>query len=134
MKKLKTELIKSLRRNPQNINEPYVRWRDGRTLTRLEYSNEIENETEAGIQALEGMIELAAHIMKKENERGYSKLVTEKIYPISDILDKGKDYFTGLDAFCNPVRNNMVNPNIMFDQDSIDLIPSDATHFIIYHR
>ena len=65
--KLKTELVARLRRNKQNIDEPYLVSRD-KKYTRGEIATEIELETEIGINMLTNMIMLAIDITSRHEK------------------------------------------------------------------
>lgn len=59
--KLKTELIRQLIKNKQNMDIPYFIKGD-KTYTRQQLANEIENDTPLGIELLTSMLTLAIDI------------------------------------------------------------------------
>lgn len=64
--RLKNSLVKSLIRNEQNVDEPYL-YSNGKHWTRREISEEIKNETEFGISQMTNIMVLSLDIIARNN-------------------------------------------------------------------
>lgn len=67
--KLKKATIDRLLRNQQIVNEPFL-VNSGKSYSRRELADEIENETNFGISTLANLIILAADILNREKNIG----------------------------------------------------------------
>lgn len=64
-KKLKDNIIKSLLSNEHNINDSYLLSK-GRSWTRSQIAQEIENETEFGIDFMSDMLSLSLDLIARQ--------------------------------------------------------------------
>ena len=66
--KLKNEVIKSLTKNPQNSDAPYLVCR-AKTYTRKELALEIENETEFGVKIISDVLMLSLDLTARNKTK-----------------------------------------------------------------